>query len=79
MSTPQTDLTEIVVNIKGAGSFKEASSVTSMTLKNIPTNKFDTRHLTIHNTDATTRIEFTSNAASGKFTRWFLDDICINK
>ncbi len=77
--TPQTDLTDIVVNIKGAGSFREASPVTSMTLSDISTNKFDTRILTIYNTDATTRIEFTSNAVSGKFTRWFLDDICISK
>ena len=75
----QEDITDIVVNIKGAGSFKESSSVTSMTLKDISTNKFDTRILTIHNTDATTRIEFTSNAASGKFTRWFLDEISITK
>ena len=75
----QEDITDIVVNIKGAGSFKESSSVTSMTLKDISTNKFDTRTLTIHNTDATTRIEFTSNAASGKFTRWFLDEISITK
>ena len=75
----QEDITDIVVFLKGAGSFREASSVTSMTLKDIPTNKFDTRTLTIHNTDATTRIEFTSNAVAGKFTRWFLDDICISK
>ena len=76
---PQTDVTDIVVNIKGAGSFREASPVTSMTLKDISTNKFDTRTLTIHNTDSTTRIEFTSAAVSGKFTRWFLDDICVSK
>ena len=78
-SKAQEDITDIVVNIKGAGSFKESSSVTSMTLKDIPTNKFDTRTLTIHNTDATTRIEFTSNAVAGKFTRWFLDDISVSK
>ena len=29
--------------------------------------------------DATTRIEFTSTAVSGKFTRWFIDDICVTK
>lgn len=76
---PQTDVTDVVVNIKGAGSFREASPVTTMTLSDISTNKFDTRTLTIYNTDATTRIEFTSNAVAGKFTRWFLDDICISK
>lgn len=75
----QEDITDIVVNIKGAGSFREASSVTSMTLKDISTSKFDTMNLTIHNTDATTRIEFTSTAVSGKFTRWFIDDICVTK
>ena len=78
-AVPQTDVTDVVVNIKGAGSFREVSPVTTMTLSDISTNKFDTRTLTIHNTDATTRIEFTSNAVAGKFTRWFLDDICISK
>lgn len=77
--TAQTDVTDIVVNIKGAGVFRENSTVTSMTLDGISTNRFDTKTLTIHGADTTTRVEFTSTAASGKFTRWFLDDICISK
>ena len=75
----QADVTDIVVKIKGAGSFNPSAPVTSMTLSDISTDKFDTKSLTVYNTDATTQIEFTSTAASGKFTRWFLDDICINK
>ena len=75
----QADVTDIVVNIKGAGSFEEASDVKSMTLSGISTSKFDKKALTIYNSDATTQIEFTSTAVSGKFTRWFLDDICVSK
>jgi hypothetical protein len=75
----QVDVTDIVVKIKGAGSFDAASSVTSKTLSGISTSKFDKKTLTIYNSDATTQIEFTSTAVSGKFTRWFLDDICVNK
>ena len=75
----QADVTDIVVNIKGAGSFDASSTVTSKTLSGISTSKFDTKTLTIYNSDATTQIEFTSTAVSGKFTRWFLDDICVNK
>ena len=75
----QADITDIVVKIKGAGSFDAASSVTSKTLSGISTSKFDKKTLTIYNSDATTQVEFTSTAVSGKFTRWFLDDICVNK
>ena len=78
-SPQQEDVTDIVVNIKGAGSFEEASDVKSMTLSGISTSKFDKKTLTIYNSDATTQIEFTSTAVSGKFTRWFLDDICVSK
>ena len=76
---PAADATEIVVKIKGAGSFDASSSVTSKTLSGISTSKFDKKTLTIYNSDATTQIEFTSTAVSGKGTRWFLDDICVSK
>ena len=75
----QADVTDIVVKIKGAGSFDASSNVTSKTLSGISTSKFDKKTLTIYNSDATTQIEFTSTAVSGKFTRWFLDDVCVNK
>ncbi len=75
----QADVTDIVVKIKGAGSFDASSNVTSTTLSGISTSKFDKKSLTIYNSDATTQIEFTSTAVSGKFTRWFIDDICVNK
>ena len=75
----QADVTDIVVNIKGAGSFDSASSVTSKTLSGISTSKFDLKTLHIYNSDATTQIEFTSTAVSGKFTRWFIDDISVSK
>lgn len=78
-SPQQEDVTDIVVNIKGSGSFEASSDVKSKTLSGISTSKFDTKTLTIYNSDATTQIEFTSTAVSGKFTRWFLDDICVNK
>lgn len=73
------DVTDIVVNIKGAGSFDSASSVTSKTLSGISTSKFDLKTLHIYNSEATTQIEFTSPTGTGKFTRWFLDDICVSK
>ena len=75
----QADVTDIVVKIKGAGSFTPASNVTSKTLSDISTDRFSLQTLTIYNTDATTQIEFTSTAVNGKFTRWFLDDISISK
>lgn len=75
----QADVTDIVVKIKGAGSFNPSTPVASMTLNGISTDKFDTKVLTIYNTNETTQIEFTSTAVSGKFTRWFLDDINISK
>ena len=78
-SPQQEDVTDIVVNIKGAGSFDASSDSKSMTLSGISTSKFDKKALTIYNSDATTQIEFTSTAVSGKFTRWFLDDICVSK
>ena len=78
-SAAQADVTDIVVNIKGAGSFDASSNVTSKTLTGISTSKFDKKTLKIYNSDATTQIEFTSTAVSGKFTRWFLDDICVSK
>lgn len=78
-SPQQEDVTDIVVNIKGSGSFEASSDVKSKTLSGISTSKFDTKTLTIYNSGTDTQIEFTSTAVSGKFTRWFLDDICVNK
>lgn len=75
----QADVTDIVVKIKGAGSFTPTSNVTTKTLSGISTTKFDVQTLTIYNTDATTQIEFTSTAVDKKFTRWFIDDICVSK
>ena len=78
-ASAQADVTDIVVKIKGAGSFNPSAPVTSMTLNGISTDKFDTKTLTVYNSNATTQIEFTSSPVDKKFTRWFLDDICINK
>lgn len=75
----QADVTDIVVKIKGAGSFTPASNVTTKTLSEISTSKFDVQTLTIYNTNETTQIEFTSTAVDKKFTRWFIDDICVSK
>ncbi len=75
----QADVTDVVVKIKGSGSFTPASNVTTKTLSGISTSKFDVQTLTIYNTDATTQIEFTSTAVDKKFTRWFIDDICVTK
>lgn len=78
-TTAQEDVTDIVVNIKGAGSFDPISSVKSKTLSGISTTKFDTKTLTVFLSDASTQIEFTSTPAKGKFTRWFIDDISVSK
>ena len=74
----QADVTDIVVKIKGAGSFDASSNVTSKTLSGISTSKFDKKTLTIYNSDATTQIEFTSPTEVPS-TRWFIDDICVTK
>ena len=80
MSSPaQADVTDVVVKIKGAGSFNPSTPVTTMTINGISTDRFDTKTLTLYNTNATTQIEFTSTAVDKKFTRWFIDDICVSK
>ena len=77
---PVADVTDIVVKIKGAGSFSDSDEpVKSITLSGISTSKFDTKTLTIYNSGTDTQIEFTSSAVSGKGTRWFIDDICVSK
>lgn len=72
------DVTSIVVNISGSGSFEASSQVTSMTLAEIPTDSFATKSLCVYGASENTKLEFTSPEGS-KFSRWFIDEICVTK
>lgn len=70
------DLTTIVVEVTGGGTIGGA---TRTTVENLSTTAFNNYTLKIEGATASTRIKFTSDAASGEFSRWFIDDICVTK
>ena len=70
------DLTTIVVEVTGGGTIGGATRTTVETLS---TTAFNNYTLKIEGATASTRIKFTSDAASGEFSRWFIDDICVTK
>lgn len=70
------DLTSIVVEVTGGGTIDGA---TSTTIPNLSTTAFNDYMLKIEGATASTRIKFTSDAASDEFSRWFIDDICVTK
>ena len=70
------DLPTIVVEVTGGGTIGGA---TRTTVENLSTTAFNNYTLKIEGATASTRIKFTSDAASGEFSRWFIDDICVTK
>lgn len=70
------DLTTIVVEVTGGGTIGGA---TRTSVENLSTTAFNNYTLKIEGATASTRIKFTSDAASGEFSRWFIDDICVTK
>ena len=67
---------KIVVNVIGGGTFEDGN--TSKTISGVPYSEFQTQTLTIKDATANTQIEFTSPSEVPS-TRWFIDDICVNK
>ena len=70
------DLTEIVVEVIGGGTIDGA---TKKVVSGLATDAFNTYSLTIDGATASTALRFTSEPASGEFSRWFIDDICVTK
>ena len=71
------DATTIIVEVLNGGTIDGA---TSKTIENVPTNAFKTFNLTIMNATAETQIKFTSPSdLTDRYTRWFLDDICVTR
>lgn len=67
---------KIVVNVIGGGTFEDGN--TTKTISGVPYSAFQTQTLTIKDATADTQIEFTS-PSDVPSTRWFIDDICVNK
>lgn len=71
------DATTIIVEVLNGGTIDGA---TSKTIENVPTNAFKTFNLTIMNATDETQIKFTSPSdLTDRYTRWFLDDICVTR
>lgn len=77
-TTPVDNVTadKIVVNVIGGGTFEDGTE--SKTISGVSYSAFQTQTLTIKNATADTQIEFTS-PSDVPSTRWFIDDICVNK
>ena len=70
------DLTEIVVEVIGGGTIDGA---TKKVVSGLATDAFNTYSLTIDGATVSTALRFTSEPASGEFSRWFIDDIYVTK
>ena len=71
------DATTIIVEVLNGGTI---DGVTSKTIENVPTNAFKTFKLTIMNATDETQIKFTSPSdLTDRYTRWFIDDICVTR
>lgn len=70
------DATTIIVEVLNGGTIDGA---TSKTIENVPTNAFKTFNLTIMNATDETQVKFTSPSVTDRYTRWFLDDICVTR
>ncbi len=78
-STPDVanpDITEAVIEIIGGGTI---NGQTTVAVTGLPTDAFGTFTYDIKGATADTKIKFTSAPAEGKFSRWFIDDICVTK
>ena len=69
------DATSIVVEVIGGGTI---DGQTSKTIENVPTSSFKTLNLKIVGATNQTQVKFTSPSVTDRYTRWFLDDICVS-
>ena len=70
------DLKSVVVEVIGGGTIDGAAKKVVSGLTYTEFNRFS---LTIDGATASTAVRFTSEPASGEFSRWFIDNICVTK
>ncbi len=70
------DLTSIMVEILGGGTI---DGKTSVEVSGLPTDRFGEFSLNVIGATANTQICFTSSAADGQYSRWFIDEISVTK
>ena len=70
------DLKSVVVEVIGGGTIDGAAK---KVVSGLTYNEFNRFSLTIDGATASTAVRFTSEPASGEFSRWFIDNICVTK
>ena len=70
------DLKSVVVEVIGGGTIDGAAKKVVSGLTYTEFNRFS---LTIDGATASTAVRFTSEPASGEFSGWFIDNICVTK
>ena len=70
------DLKSVVVEVIGGGTIDGAAK---KVVSGLTYTEFKNFTLTIEGATASTAVRFTSEPASGQFSRWFIDDICVMK
>lgn len=70
------DLKSVVVEVIGGGTIDGAAK---KVVSGLTYTKFKNFTLTIDGATASTALRFTSEPASGEFSRWFIDNICVTK
>ena len=70
------DLKSVVVEVIGGGTIDGAAK---KVVSGLTYTEFKNFALTIEGATASTAVRFTSEPASGQFSRWFIDDICVTK
>ena len=70
------DLKSVVVEVIGGGTI---DGVVKKVVSGLTYTEFNRFSLTIDGATASTAVCFTSEPASGEFSRWFIDNICVTK
>lgn len=70
------DMTSFKVEVIGGGTI---DGETSKVISGMNYQSFSDFRFLVNGATSTTQLRFTSEAAEGGFTRWFLDDICVVK
>lgn len=70
------DITKVKVEVLGGGTINGS---TSSIVEGLNHSSFTTLTVDIDNATPDTQIKFTSDPGSGEYSRWFLDDICVQK
>lgn len=70
------DLKSVVVEVIGGGTI---DGVVKKVVSGLTYTEFNRFSLTIDGATASTAVRFTSEPASGEFSRWFIDNICVTK